>query len=173
MKRGGRKREVKRKLHRKNKINQKTFLISFIAVLLFAFMGILLTYQNVGGTWYNLIKPSIAPPSWVFSVTWSILFVFIGLSLYFALVNAKDKRTERGIEIAFGVNFILGVSWSFFFFTLRKPLYAFFDLILLWASIIVLILLTERISRKSAWLLVPYLLWISFAGALNYLTIAG
>ena len=157
----------------KTHINWKKLIFSFGIVFLFAVIGSFLTFQHTGGIWYNLVKPSITPPAWVFSVTWSILFVFIALSLYFALTNVKSRKQKHAVEISFGANFIFGVAWSFFFFMLRKPVYAFYDLILLWISIIAMILITSRISKKSAWLLVPYLVWVSFAGALNYLTIAG
>jgi tryptophan-rich sensory protein len=93
------------------------------------------------------------------------------LSLYSAWINIKDKKKKQKIFILFGINFLLNILWSLFYFTLENPLLAFFDLILLWVSIFILIKISWKENRKTSWLLFPYILWISFAGILNYLSI--
>ena len=113
-----------------------------------------------------------------------ILILIIILPIAFLLVNELGKlnENEQVLEqiyndqlqaILFSVNLLLNVLWSFSFFFLQNPTLAFIDLIILGLSIIAIILFVKKIEKKSAWLLVPYLLWISFAGILNYLIAFG
>lgn len=150
------------------KINWKILIVSFAVVYLSAFIGSLLTSGNVKGDWYESIRQSITPPNWVFPVVWNILFFLIAFSLYIAWIKS-NKQQKRKVAIIFGTNLLLNALWSFLFFTLKNPLAAFFELIILWVSIISMIFVTWKINKKSAWLLIPYLLWVSFAGILNYL----
>jgi benzodiazapine receptor len=153
----------------KKKVNWKVLIISLIIVYAVAFIGSLFTSSNVNTNWYESIKPAITPPSFVFPIVWNILFFLIALSLYFAWIKANKKQKQK-IAIIFGINFFLNVLWSVFFFTMKNPLLSFFELVLLlWPSILVMILLTWKIKKLSAYLLIPYLLWVSFAGILNYL----
>jgi len=155
---------------KKIKINYKILFSSIVVVFLVAFIGSILTFQGIKTGWYDSIKPSITPPSWVFSFAWTFLFCLIILSLYLSLTSVKDKELKARVITLFGFNFTLNVLWTFFYFYLRQPVMAYFDLILLLASIAMLISVTWKINRTSAWLLVPYFLWVGFAGILNYLT---
>jgi len=139
--------------------------ISYLA----AFVGSLFTSQSVKSTWYESIKPSITPPNWVFPVVWGILFFLIGLSMYFAWINSK-KSDRKSIAIAFGINLALNIIWSILYFGMKSPLSAFFDIILLIASIIYLIIVLKKIDKTAAYLLIPYLVWVSFAAVLNLLS---
>jgi benzodiazapine receptor len=85
----------------------------------------------------------------------------------------SKKKQKKIVAIVFGINLFLNTFWSYLFFELKKPNCAFFELILLWFSILSMIFVTRKIDKKSAWLLVPYLLWVSFAGILNYLIAFG
>ena len=151
-------------------INWNLFFLSLIAVYGTSLLGGIFTSRGVNSLWYLTVRPSITPPNWVFPLVWNILFFLIFLSLYISLKNAKTKKTSCKIEILFGINLILNFLWSFFYFWLRNPTIAFIDLILLEFSIIALICCSWKINRKASLLLVPYLLWISFAGVLNYLS---
>jgi tryptophan-rich sensory protein len=142
----------------------------FVAVFSVAFLGSILTSQGLKDGWYASVKPAITPPNWVFPIVWTFLFVLITISLYISLVSIKNKKITLKIYYLFGINFLLNVLWTFFYFCLRKPALAYFDLILLMISIAILISFTWRINKKSAWLLIPYLLWVGFAGILNYLS---
>ena len=145
------------------KINWKILITSFILVYLIAFLGSLFTTT---GTWYENVKPSITPQNYVFPIVWNILFFLIALSLYIAWTKTKDKRP---LIIAFGLNLLLNLFWSILFFGLKQPVLSFIELILLWLSIIFLIKITSKINKTSSYLLIPYLLWVSFAGVLNFL----
>jgi tryptophan-rich sensory protein len=155
----------------KNKrFNFKVLIICLFIVFLFVGgIGGLFTSKNTNTDWYDSIKPSITPPGWVFSIAWNFLFVLISFSLYFAWMSSKDKQQKKKVALVFGINFILNILWSVLFFGLKLLQLAFIEIIILWISILAMILITRTISKKSSWLLLPYLLWVGFASVLNYM----
>ncbi len=155
----------------KKRINWNILILSFVLVYVVALAGGIFASKGINTFWYQTIKPPITPPNWVFPVVWNILFFLIAISLYFSLTTVKDKKSELKIEFVFAINFFFNFLWSLFYFYLRNPFIAFFDLIFLWLSIIAMIYFTYKINKKSAWLLIPYLLWVSFAEVLNYLSV--
>lgn len=155
----------------KKRMNWKVFIVCAIIVYLVAIIGSLFTSSAVKSDWYQTIKPSITPPSYVFPIVWNILFIMIVFSLYFAWINSKNKKTKTSVSIVFGLNFVLNILWSVLYFGLRNPTFAFYEVIILWISIVSMIFVTYKISKKSAYLLIPYLIWVGFASILNYLSI--
>ncbi len=153
------------------KIHFGNLFLSFVAVYATAVLGSLFAIRGANSFWYFITKPAITPPNWVFMIVWNILFFLIFISLYLSLTTIKNKEICYRVEIIFGINFLLNFLWSFFYFGLRNPLFAFFDLILLFFSILGMIKLTWKINKTASWMLVPYLLWVVFAGILNYLSI--
>lgn len=155
----------------KNKrFNFWIFLICLLVVfLIVGGIGGIFTSANTNTPWYDSIKPSITPPSIVFPIVWNILFLLISFSLYFSWINSKNKQQKTKVVLLFGINFILNILWSVLFFGLKLLQLAFVEVIIFWFSILALILFTRKISKKSAWLLVPYLLWVAFASVLTYL----
>ncbi len=153
----------------KKKVNWKVLIFALIIVYLVAALGSLFTAPVTDSEWYESIKPSITPPNWVFPIVWNILFFLIGLSLYFAWMTAK-KIDKTKIIFVFGINFVLNILWSVFYFGMQNPALAFFELLFLWVSILVMILVTWKINKVSSYLLFPYFVWVSFAGVLNYLS---
>jgi tryptophan-rich sensory protein len=128
--------------------------------------------------WYaSLNKPFFSPPNWVFGPVWVILFALIGISFY-VFLEAKAKHGHMahakanpllGMEATvFYLQLALNLLWSVIFFGLQMPRLAFFEIMGLWLCILFNMLLFGRVSRKSALLLVPYLLWVSFALGLNF-----
>ncbi len=152
-------------------INLLVLLTSFAIVFLVAFTGNLLVGNATQSQWYESVKPSLTPPNYVFPIAWGILFILIAISLYLAWTSANASE-RKSIAVLFTANFLLNIAWSGFYFTLRDPALALIDLVALWISILALIKFLLPIDKKSAFLLVPYLLWVSFAGVLNYLAIA-
>jgi tryptophan-rich sensory protein len=150
------------------RIQWKKLILSLIIVYATAIIGSLFTSGNTSGEWYNSIRPSITPPNWIFPIVWNILFLLIAISLYLAW--AKNKENKK-IAIVFGINFLLNILWSYLYFTLKNPLLALIEIIILETSIIAMILVTYKIDKKAAYLLIPYLLWVGFATILNYLSI--
>lgn len=153
------------------KVNWKVLIISFLITIAVAFLGSIFTSANTQSQWYQQIKPSITPPNFVFPIAWTILFFLIALSLYFTWTNAK-KNQKAIVALAFGLNFVFNILWSLFFFGLRNPLLGFIDIILVWLTIWAMLIVSWKIDKKAAWLLVPYLLWVSFASVLNFLAMA-
>jgi tryptophan-rich sensory protein len=138
--------------------------ISILIPFLASAIGGLFTARSVS-TWYvTLIKPSFNPPSWVFGPVWTILYLMMGIALYLVWIKKKEVKAF----IAFGTQMFLNVLWSVLFFGLQKPLYAFVEIILLWIAILFTIIYFYRINKTSAYLLIPYISWVSFAAFLNF-----
>lgn len=117
-------------------------------------------------TWYaSLDKPFFNPPNWIFAPVWTTLFVLMGISLY--LVWSKKRKSNKPIYL-FLVQLVLNVLWSFLFFYLQKPLYGFIEIIILWIFILLTILEFKKISKTAAYLMIPYICWVSFAAILNF-----
>ena len=120
-------------------------------------------------SWYHgLRRPSWQPPDWLFGPAWTIILSAASLSLFLALRNVSDRRGQLIILGLFVVNGVLNVLWSPLFFKLRRPDWALLEVPLLWLSILVPIVVMWTASRYSSLLLVPYLLWVSFAALLNF-----
>lgn len=150
------------------KRNWKVLLLSFIIVFGIAFIGNFFTSDAVKTDWYESIKPSITPPNFVFPIVWNALFILIALSLYSAWIGS-EKNQKKIVAIVFGISLAFNALWSVLFFSLRNPRAAFIEIIALWLSILAMIFVSWRIDRKAAWMLLPYLLWVSFASVLNFL----
>jgi len=135
----------------------------FFIVLVYAVGSSGSIFTDVGPWYQSLRKPFFTPPNWVIPVVWNILFLLIALSGGLMYFQARRKM----FFTVYGLNLILNFLWSLLFFGLRSPQWAFVELVGLWLSIAALIALAWRGSRLAAWLLVPYLAWVSFAGVLN------
>lgn len=120
-------------------------------------------------TWYaELAKPALDPPAWVFGPVWTTLYFLMGVAAF--LVWQRDIN-RRNVKIALGVFVVqlaLNALWSILFFGMRNPGVAFIEIIFLWVAISATIVVFAKISRSAAWLLVPYIAWVSFAAYLNY-----
>jgi tryptophan-rich sensory protein len=121
------------------------------------------------GTWYYALhKPTWQPPDWLFGPAWTLIFALAALAgvLYWRRELKREARLQ--ILAAFAFNAFLNTLWSLLFFRLKRPDLALDEVGLLWLSIVLLIVLLRRASPAAAWLLVPYLLWVSFASYLNW-----
>jgi tryptophan-rich sensory protein len=148
----------------------KVLVISLIIVYGVALIGSIFTSGSTDSEWYESIRPSITPPNWVFPVVWNTLFLLIAVALYFSWISS-DKKQKKIVVFAYGINFLLNILWSFLYFGLRNPFLAFFEIIILWLSIVSIVYVSYKIDKKAGWLLVPYLLWVSFAVVLNWLSV--
>ena len=118
-------------------------------------------------TWYpTLRKPSWNPPDAVFGPVWTALYALMGIALYLVLRRRMDRETRAALAL-FGVQLALNTLWSLLFFGRRSPGAAFAEIVLLWFAVLLTILAFRRVSVAASVLLVPYLLWVSFAAALN------
>jgi len=151
----------------RSRINWKVLILCLIITYAVGFIGSLFTTQNVKTDWYESIKPSITPPGWVIGLVWNILFFLIAISIYFSWIKGDKKK----VFVVFGVNLVLNMLWSYFFFSMRSPLAAFGCIIAIWLSVLCIMSYTWKIDKRAFWLIVPYFLWVSFASILNYLSI--
>lgn len=120
-------------------------------------------------TWYAEIqKPSFNPPNWVFAPVWIALFFLMGVSAYLILKRGIWKKNVFLALAIFGAQLGLNVFWSYLFFGLHSPLYALIEILILWLFILLTIVKFYKISRVAAFLLLPYILWVSFAAVLNF-----
>lgn len=118
--------------------------------------------------WYELIKkPFFTPPDWVFSPVWTILYILMGISLFLILNAANSKQKKHGI-IFFAIQLVLNGLWSIVFFGLRSILGAFIIIIFLLAFIILTIFKFYQVSKPAGYILIPYLIWVSYATVLNF-----
>jgi tryptophan-rich sensory protein len=120
------------------------------------------------GGWYAMAldKPSWNPPNWIFGPVWTMLYILIGLAGYFAWTRGKREDRHMVFKV-YGAQLLLNALWTPLFFGLHLINWALADLVLMWFMILLNIGLFSRQSRLAAWLLIPYFLWVSFAGALN------
>lgn len=140
-------------------------LIFVIACELAGAIGTIATVSNIA-TWYaTLAKPAFSPPNWVFGPAWTVLFALMGISLYLIY---RSKKKDDSAYLAFAAQFALNILWSFAFFGAYSPFYGLVVIALLWLAIAYAIFRFYQISKTAAYLLIPYLLWVSFAAVLNY-----
>lgn len=140
---------------------------TFVGCLLIALLPGAVGSAFTPDAWYlGLEKSSLTPPGWVFPVAWTSLYITIGISLYAFLITADGNR--RPALVVFATQLVLNGAWSWLFFGKHQPGLALVDIVLLWFSIVATIAMFGRRSKLAAVLLVPYLLWVSFATYLNF-----
>ncbi len=148
-------------------MNKFLYLIAFIVVCEMAgIIGSVFTTDSVREWYPALVKPEFNPPSWVFGPVWTTLYLLMGISAFLVFVSGKEE-SNRALMV-FGGQLVLNTLWSIAFFGMRSPILGLIVIVLLWLAIIATMLRFYRISRTSAYLLIPYILWVSFAAVLNY-----
>lgn len=144
------------------KINYKKLIISILIPL---GLGALVGFISGSSSGYKeIIQPSFAPPGWLFPVVWSILYILMGVSDYLVKEDLGTNSSLKIYKYQLGVNLL----WSFFFFTFKWYLFSFLWIILLVVLVIKMIKEFLSINKTSSYLQIPYLLWIIFAGILNF-----
>ena len=140
--------------------------ISIVMCLSAGFIGSFFTMKNIP-TWYaSLNKPTFNPPDWLFGPVWTFLYILMGISFFLIWKTESDGKT---FAVAFFiVQLIMNSLWSFLFFGMKNPSFAFIEIIVLWVFILICIITFNKISPLASYLLIPYLLWVSFASVLNY-----
>ena len=188
---------VKKIVNKINKFNTMKFnnliklFASIIICELAGVVGAVFTTPAINSWYITLNKPSFNPPNWIFGPVWTILFVLMGISLYLVWskklevkneLNFKGKKPwnklsqkflsgswqKANIILIFATQLILNIVWSFIFFGAHSPSVAFFEILMLWTAILFTIINFYRVSKTAAYLLIPYILWVSFASFLNY-----
>ncbi len=120
-------------------------------------------------TWYvGIVNPALNPPAWVFGPVWTTLFALMGIAAFLVWKKGLDRKD---VKIAIGIfigQLLLNTLWSIVFFGLHSPGGALIEIIFLWFAILATIITFAKISKAAAWLLAPYILWVSFAMYLNF-----
>ncbi|MBP6022090.1 TspO/MBR family protein [Ferruginibacter sp.] len=144
----------------------------FISILIPLLVGGIAGYFTSSGVegWYATAnKPWFNPPNWIFAPVWTTLYVMMGIAFYLVwrteTISSSVKQTA---VILFVIQLTLNFFWSLIFFKLQQPGWAFAEIIVMWLAILFTILWFGKISSTAAWLLVPYICWVSFASVLNY-----
>jgi tryptophan-rich sensory protein len=132
-------------------------------------IGSIFTFPSIESWYTTLVRPELSPPNWVFGPVWTTLFVLMGIAAFLVWKKGLNRKDVRIALWVFVGQLILNMMWSIIFFNLQSPFWAFMDLIVLWLAIVSTMTLFSKISRPALWLLVPYILWVSFAGYLNYM----
>lgn len=142
-------------------------LLACIAIPLLT--GALAALLSGGGmrTFESLNQPPLSPPGRLFPIVWTILYALMGIASYLVLVSGKNKEEIRKAILVYVYQLVVNFLWPTFFFNFGWYLFSFFWLVLLWGLILIMILRFYKISEKAAYLLIPYLLWVTFAGYLN------
>jgi tryptophan-rich sensory protein len=140
-------------------------IVSILISYAVAFLGSLVTTPSIGSWYATLNKPSFNPPNYLFGPVWTLLFTLMAISAY--LVWNKRKKLTIELKI-YGLQLGLNFLWSYLFFGLHRPELALFEIILLWIFIALTITRFYKVDKLAAYLLIPYVLWVSFAAFLNY-----
>jgi len=151
-----------------NKVKLFKLVFSVLVCQAAGLIGSVFTAPNIA-TWYaGVAKPAFNPPNWLFAPVWTTLFLLMGISLYLIFENGLEKKHTRFAVSVFGVQLILNIIWSAVFFGLQNPFLGLVEIFVLWLAILANIVLFYRISKIAGYLLIPYILWVSFAAFLNY-----
>jgi translocator protein len=142
--------------------------LSILIPLLVGAVSSFFTAAGVNGWYVTAQKPSFNPPNWIFAPVWTTLYILMGIAMYIvwmAKVNTTIKKTAIAL---FVLQLSLNFLWSFIFFKMQQPGWAFAEIVAMWIAILLTIIWFGKISSTAAWLLVPYICWVSFATVLNY-----
>lgn len=143
------------------------FVVSVVACELVGIFSTPFTISAIS-TWYVFLnKPFFSPPNWIFGPVWTLLYFLMGVSAFLIWKKGlKNKKVKKALSY-FLIQLFFNFLWSFLFFGLRSPFMGLFDIILLLGSIVITIIAFYKISKFAAYLLIPYLVWVSFATVLN------
>lgn len=141
--------------------------VSIVICFAAAGIGSLLTTPSIEGWYAALQKPSWTPPGWVFGPVWTVLYLSMAIAAWLIWSRAGFSGATIALTL-FAVQLVLNVCWSAIFFWAHRPGLAFAEIVLLWLLILATTVAFRRLSRAAAWLISPYLLWVTFAAVLNF-----
>lgn len=154
------------------KVNGQFKLLPLIGSILLPISGSLVVgylNRNAMAIYSSLERPSFAPPGWIFMVVWPILYILMGISAY-RIYMIRDQGKDVGKALFFYlIQLLLNFLWSFLFFSFRLYGLAFIELVILFIFVLITFIKFIKIDRVAGFLLIPYLLWIMFAGVLNFM----
>jgi len=152
-------------------MKKKDYFLLIISVAISLSAGLIGSIFTLTGpdSWYAALnKPFFNPPNWLFGPVWTILFIIMGVALFLVWRQGWRQEAVRKALKLFFIQLGFNIIWSYFFFTLENPRLAFLEIIALWLAIVATMIAFYAVERRAAWLLWPYLAWVSFAAFLNY-----
>ena len=154
------------------KLNITKLIIAILVPLLVGGLSAFLT-KDAMMTFNNIKKPALSPPGIAFPIVWSILYVLMGIASYL-IYNLDIKKLSdeqivlrKNVLVVYGVQLVFNFFWSIIFFKFSMYKFAFAWLVILWILIVIFIKNAIKLNKASAYLMIPYILWITFAGYLN------
>jgi benzodiazapine receptor len=153
---------------RSKKFQLIPFIISLTITLVIGYVASAFTRPEIP-TWYQTLhKPSFTPPSWLFPIAWTLIYIMIAIAAYLVWKRRNRTPVYTFTKAIYFVQLLLNFSWSIVFFGMHQILGALVIILLLWVFIIFNMYSFGKFSKAAAWLFLPYLLWVSFASVLNF-----
>lgn len=144
------------------------YIVGVFVCNLVGFLGSLFMFESLP-TWYQTLNtPSLNPPSFVFGPVWTLLYTLMGIALTKVWQFKSSKLKSLWLTV-FAVNLFLNGIWSMFFFYLQNVGLALIDLVLIWSTLLVLLVISKKLNKNVFFLLLPYFVWVSFASYLNFM----
>ena len=148
--------------------NNFKFIISILLPMIIGGISGFFTSASIN-TWYvTLNKPWFNPPNWIFGPVWTLLYLMMGIAFYMIWKSEAVNAVKQTAVILFAAQLLVNFLWSLIFFYLKQPGWAMLDIILMWILIVATIFSFGKISSTAAWLMLPYICWVSFAMILNF-----
>jgi tryptophan-rich sensory protein len=147
--------------------NWMALVISFLICFAVAGLGAFATNPEIPAWYAQLRKPAWTPPNWLFGPVWTALYAAMAIAAWLVWQRAGWDGNDGALRL-FVVQLALNLAWSFIFFKFHNPAWAFVDIALLWLAIVATIFKFSGVSSVAAWLLAPYLIWVTYAAALNF-----
>lgn len=142
--------------------------VAVLLCLLIGFLSSIATQTSIS-TWYvGLQKPSFTPPNWLFAPVWIVLYILMGIAAGIVWSRGFYHKWVKTALYHFGFQLLLNAAWSIFFFGMRNPLIALVDILALFILLLFTIKWFKVVNSTAAYLLIPYLIWVAFATALNF-----
>ena len=148
------------------KINWKLLAICIAVPLFIGFLSAFFS-QNSMEVFTSLNQPPLSPPGWVFPIVWTILYVLMGMASYLVLTSGTNNNHIQLSMWLYGLQLFMNFFWSILFFNQGMYLVAFIWLVLLWGLLLITTLQFYKLSKLAGYLMIPYLIWVTFAGYLN------
>lgn len=143
-----------------------TLVVSVVIANLAGILGSIFTVNSINSWYLFLNKPFFSPPNWLFGPVWVVLYTLMGIAAWLVWEKTKSESNKKAL-IIYGIQLFLNFLWTLIFFGLKNPALAFLEILVLLAFIIYTTVLFFKIDKRAGWIMVPYILWISFASMLN------
>lgn len=144
----------------------KPILVVLLVVLVVGGVGDQLTVLD---EWYDALRqPWFKPPDWLFPIGWTIIYLFTGTSAVLAWQRAPSTALRAWLLWTHLASAAINILWSFLFFTLQRPDWSLYEVVVLWLSVAMLTVISFRCDRTAGWLMMVYLAWVTFAGTMNW-----